>query len=121
MGVEGGGNLPFINLKSDPVLPEPREGSSAQLVQATEATGSGLNSAVPTVTLELHKALKITGMKVTVVSPFLLEHEILPGHPGCCEPGEGQRTEGLGSGIQHWHRTLVNDGGHSWCRLLLCH
>ena len=45
------------------MLPEPREGCPTQLVQATEATGSGLHSAAPTVTLELHKALTITGMK----------------------------------------------------------
>lgn len=58
---------------------------------------------------------------MTVISPFLLEYKILPGYPGCCEQGEEQRTEGPGSRHWHRHRTLVNDGSHSRCRLLLCH
>ena len=35
--------------------------------------------------------------EVIAVSPFLLEYKILSGYPGCCEQGEGQRTEGVGS------------------------
>lgn len=58
---------------------------------------------------------------MTAISPFLVEYKILPGYPGCCEQGERQRTEGLGSWHWHWYRTLVNDGSNCRCWLLLCH
>lgn len=79
------------------MLLEPREACSTQPVQATEATGLGLHSAAANCDSRTSQNTYNNWYEVTVVSPFLLEYEILPGHPGCCEPGEGQRTEGLGS------------------------
>lgn len=79
------------------MLPEPREACPPQPVQAAEATGSRLNSAAANRDSRTTQSTYNNWYEVTVVSPSLLEYEILPGHPGCCEPGEGQRSEGLGS------------------------